>query len=102
MVGEGLGVNVAVDVGGRGEGVVVGVSVTVDVGDAGTGVNVAVLVGRLVGTAVSVGSGCQAEVTVLQARLASRKITIRMWRRVFMLSHKEEDWPRAIFADPYR
>jgi hypothetical protein len=48
------------------------------------GVKVAVLVGCLVGTAVSVGLGCQAIVTVLQPRLASSKITIRMWMRVFM------------------
>ena len=86
IVGERLGVKVAVGVGGRGEGVVVGVRVAVDVGEAGMGVKVAVLVGRLVGTDVSVGRGCQTDVTVLHARLASSKNTIRMWMRVFMLS----------------
>ena len=75
-----------VGVEGRGEGVVVGASVAVAVGEAGMGVRVAVLVSCLVGTEVSVGRGCQAIVTVLQARLVSSKVTKRLWMRVFMLS----------------
>ena len=91
-VGERLGVKVAVGVGGRGEGVEVGAMVAVDVGEAGMGVKVAVLVGRLVGTDVSVGRGCQTDVTVLQARLASSIIAIRMWMRVFKLSQMGNIW----------
>ena len=83
---------VVVGVKGRGEGVVVGASVAVDVGDAGMGVKVAVLVRCLVGMEVSVGRGCQAIVTVLQARLASSKVTKRKWMRVFMLSQMGGIW----------
>jgi hypothetical protein len=88
MVGEGLGVNVAVGVGGSGEGVVVGVvvAVAVPVGKAGKGVMVVVLVSRLVGTGVSVGGNLQACVTVLHARLASSKATKRIKMRFFMLN----------------